>query len=220
MSHYSQQQFVGWVQAAFPTCFRDSKVLEVGSLDLNGSVRRFFERCDYTGLDVGPGPGVDVVCGGQDYRAPDGSFDVTCSFEAMEHNPYWVETFNNMIRLTRPGGLVVMSCATFGRPEHGTARSQPEDSPLTGHIGWNHYRNLCSRDFEAAVDMAVAFECHAFAHYYYGQDLFFFGFRRGAPAPAHAQAFARTLRWRYRLRNLLSREALLNWCRVAFAGAR
>ena len=220
MSHYTQQQFVGWVQSAFPAFFRAQRVLEVGSLDLNGTARRFFSDCDYTGLDVGPGPGVDVVCGGQDYRAPDASFDVVCSFEAMEHNPYWRETFANMVRLTRPGGLVLMSCATFGRPEHGTARSQPEDSPLTLDVGWDHYRNLCARDFRDSLDLSAAFECHFMAHYYHGPDLFFFGFRRGAPMPAHAPAVVRSLRWRYAVRNLLDREALVNGCRVLFAGAR
>jgi SAM-dependent methyltransferase len=220
MAHYTQQQFVRWVKASFPNCFIGQRVLEVGSLDINGSVRCFFERCDYIGLDVGAGPGVDVVCGGQDFRAPDASFDVVCSFEAMEHNPYWRETFANMLRLTRPGGLVVMTCATFGRPEHGTARSNPEDSPLTGDIGWDYYRNLCRRDFEQAFDLQASFESLFFAHYYHGPDLFFFGFRRGAPAPAHARRVARVLRLRYGLRNLLGREALGTMCRVVLAGAR
>lgn len=64
-------------------------MLEVGSMDINGTIREFFRD---TGLDVTPGPRVDVVCGGQEYAAPDRSFDVVLSCEAMEHNPDRVQT--------------------------------------------------------------------------------------------------------------------------------
>ncbi len=153
MAHKDQFEFVERIKAVFPEYFTRCRVLEVGSLDINGSVRRLFENCEYIGLDVAAGNGVDVVCQAQDYAAPDASFDLVISCEVMEHNPYWKETINNMIRMTRPGGLVVMSCATLGRPEHGTARSEPNSSPLTVEKGWNYYRNLTRRDLERAVDL-------------------------------------------------------------------
>ena len=215
MSHYTQKQFIAWIRDAMPERFQGQKVLEVGSLDINGSARSFFSGCDYIGIDVGVGPGVDVVCGGQDYDAPDASFDVVCSFEAMEHNPYWKETFANMIRLLKPGGLLLMSCATAGRPEHGTARSKPGDSPLTIGIGWDYYRNLRRRDFEQAFALEREFSAHYAGHYYQGCDLFFFGFKAGAAVPAKAGALKASLRRRYFLRNLLSLEALRVMIQVA-----
>jgi hypothetical protein len=39
----------------------DSRVLEVGSLNVNGTVRRLF-RGEYVGVDMRDGPDVDVVC--------------------------------------------------------------------------------------------------------------------------------------------------------------
>ena len=42
MSHASQLKFVELVFLAFPEHFTGSRVLEVGSLDINGSVRKFF----------------------------------------------------------------------------------------------------------------------------------------------------------------------------------
>ncbi|SRR5260221_10989031 len=102
MSHPQQIEFVSQLRAAFPEFFMSARVLEIGSLDINGSIRRIFEGAgSYTGLDVGPGPGVDVVCQGQDYDAPSDGFDTVISCEVMEHNPYWVATLANMIRLCR-----------------------------------------------------------------------------------------------------------------------
>ena len=41
--------------------FRSGRTLEVGSLDINGSIRGLFEGGVYIGLDVALGPGVDVL---------------------------------------------------------------------------------------------------------------------------------------------------------------
>ena len=87
------------------------KVLEVGSLDINGTVRIFFDNCDYTGLDLGEGKGVDLIEEGQNYDAPDETYDTVLSTECFEHNPYWKETFLNMIRLCKKNGLVFFTCA-------------------------------------------------------------------------------------------------------------
>lgn len=214
MAHYTQHQFVRWTKDFFPACFNGQSVLEIGSLDINGSVRPFFTDCRYLGLDVGAGPGVDLVCGGQDYDAPDASFDVVCSFEAMEHNPHWQATFANMVRLLKPGGLLLMSCATRGRPEHGTTRTSPADSPLTIGIGWDYYRNLTVQDFERHFDLSQSFSRHFATHYYQGCDLFFIGFCAGAAPPAGVSKAFALLRWRYLLRNVLQGEARNNW-RVA-----
>jgi len=144
MAHAAQFEFVDQVRGIFPSHFRGKRVLEVGSLDINGSVRQFFADCDYTGIDVANGPGVDKVCDGQDFDAA--PFDVVLSCEAMEHNPNWVGTLRNMVRLCKPDGIILMTCASPGRPEHGTSRSQPSDSPLTIEIGWDYYKNLTARD--------------------------------------------------------------------------
>lgn len=153
MAHQAQFEFIERVRRVFPQQFRNKRVLEVGSLDINGSIRRCFDRCDYVGIDVAAGPGVDVVCDGQAYDALAGSFDTVVSCEAMEHNPHWIGTMHNMVRLCRTDGLLIMTCATTGRDEHGTTRSQPSDSPLTVGIGWDYYCNLTAQD---VLDAGVA----------------------------------------------------------------
>lgn len=181
MAHRGQLAYLALLSKHLSQLFRNTRVLEVGSLDINGSVRRLFEDCDYVGLDVANGPGVDVVCEGQRYDAPESSFDVVLSCEAMEHNPYWVDTFKNMIRLCRPGGVVIMTCATTGRPEHGTARSSPGASPLTVRLGWNYYRNLTEIDFRNAVDVSSSFAAYRFWTNWNHYDLLFVGIKRGTP---------------------------------------
>lgn len=148
MAHIEQKEFIGLVKAYFPEYFSNRNVLEVGSLDINGNTRNFFSHCHYTGIDVAAGPNVDIVCQGQDYAAPDNTYDVVISCEVMEHNPYWVHTMKNMTRVCKANGLIIMSCATKGRKEHGTARTDPDSSPLTVELGWNYYKNLTEQDFK------------------------------------------------------------------------
>jgi SAM-dependent methyltransferase len=204
MAHKEQFEFIQRVREAFPDFFQGNRVLEIGSLDINGTVRGFFNDCEYLGLDVAAGKGVDLVCEGQTYDAPDGAYDLVISCEAMEHNPHWKETMDNMIRLTRPGGLIIMSCATIGRPEHGTARSEPTSSPLTVEKGWDYYWNLTPTDVQNGIKLgnlaAWRMACNWDSY-----DLYFLGIKAPAPeaqaVPMHHvfeyydQRFWSTLKW-------------------------
>ena len=184
MAHKEQLEFVELVADSLPDSFRVKRVIEVGSLDINGSVRKFFADCTYIGLDVAAGPGVDVVCQGQDYDGPTGSFDTVISCESMEHNPYWRETFRNMVRLCKPGGLVLMTCATTGRREHGTTRTDAAFSPNTVNMGWEYYRNLSSGNFKAAFDLGTLYTHHRFFVNWLSFDLYFCGITRSDASDA------------------------------------
>ena len=147
MSHPQQREFINTVRCKFPGFFYGTTVLEVGSLNINGTLRDFFTDCTYTGIDVAEGLCVDIVCQGQHFRSPE-PFDVVISAEMMEHNPFWAETFENMVALTRSGGLLAFTCAGRDRPEHGTTRSAPETSPLTVGLEWDYYGNVLPEDFD------------------------------------------------------------------------
>lgn len=94
----------GWPQAG-------ARVLDVGSLDVNGSYRRMVTRqgWHYTGLDVVPGKNVDVVTA-DPYRYPfdAGHFDVVISGSAMEHVPAIWRWVPELVRVLRPGGLLAI----------------------------------------------------------------------------------------------------------------
>lgn len=178
MAHPQQRDFINGLKIQYPDFFVNKKVLEVGSLNINGTVRDFFDDCDFTGLDLGEGPGVDIVCPGQDYDAPARTYDVVCSAECFEHNPYWVETFKNMMRLCKRKGLIFFTCATEGRPEHGTTRTSPESSPLTISVGWDYYRNLTEADFRNEIDFDKSFGSYEFSVNMSNFDLYFWGFKK------------------------------------------
>jgi SAM-dependent methyltransferase len=153
MANSEQAEFFDIVKRHLPEYFSGRRVVEMGSLDINGSARVHFDASRYVGVDLGPGPGVDVVVPGHLLDEPTGSFDCAVSANCFEHNPFWLETFVNMLRLVREGGLVTFTCTSTGYREHGTRRSAPEASPHTVGLGWEYYRNLTERDFTRRVDL-------------------------------------------------------------------
>jgi SAM-dependent methyltransferase len=181
MSHPEQLRFFYELGLANERIVDNSRVLEIGSYDVNGSLRSFFTRAgEYVGVDLVSGPGVDLVSYGHDVTGPDGSFDVALSAECFEHDPRWSDTLTNMIRLTRAGGLVAFSCASQGRVEHGTTRTNPRNSPGTQSRKLDYYRNLEVRDFLARIDMEALFSLYKFWYIPSSCDLYFAGVRKGA----------------------------------------
>lgn len=180
MSHYSQIEFVKKITQFFPEFFSGRKVLEVGSWDVNGSVRKFFANCDYLGIDVAEGPGVDLVCEGQHLEKPSNYFDVVISCECFEHNPFWLETFINMIRMLKPHGLCIVSCATTGRGEHGTRRKHQGSSLSAQDVSPDYYRNLVPKDFTTRLQLERHFSGYFFHQNIYAKDLYFIGIKKSA----------------------------------------
>lgn len=171
MSHDQQMNFVASVKAAHPEHFVGSRVVEIGSLNINGSVRQFFDApAQYVGCDLGEGVGVDIVCPGHELPHADGSFDVAISCECFEHDRHWKKTFQKMIDLVRDGGLVIFTCATIGRPEHGTSRTSPADAPFTN----DYYCNLEEKDF---LEFKSFFKSHEFSNSQWPCDLYFWGIK-------------------------------------------
>lgn len=174
MAHIQQKRFVQFFKGILPNFFRGKNVLEVGSLNINGTVRDYFDDCFHVGLDVGPGPGVDVVCFGENYGSEANFYDVVISCECMEHNPGYKKTWLNMLRVMKPNGLMIMTCATFGRKQHGTTKTSTVDSPLTVGLGQEYYKNLTKEDFDF-VRLDDFFSDFFFVTDFSCSDLYFIG---------------------------------------------
>ncbi len=169
MSHAHQVEFFQWVRSMYPSYFRATRVLDCGSLNINGSCQQFFQDCAYLGIDVGPGPNVDLVCAAHAFRT-EKLFDAVVSAEMIEHSRTWKEDLENMVQLLRAGGLLVVTGGGDGRAEHGTLASDPSSSPHTT----DYYGNVSNAMFSSAVRPAD------FQTYFLRQknaDLQFFGIK-------------------------------------------
>jgi hypothetical protein len=94
------------------------KTLEIGSYNVNGSVREFFPN--HLGVDMRDGPGVDMVLNGQEVSAlfPENEFEVVVWLETLEHDDaFWV-TRECIDHVLCPGGCLIISVPTIGFPRH------------------------------------------------------------------------------------------------------
>jgi SAM-dependent methyltransferase len=101
---------------------RPGRVLEVGSCNVNGSIREAFQPGAelYLGIDIAPGPGVDLVMRSQEIRQnwADGTFDTVLCCEMLEHDPMPWLTVEQLHMVLKPGGILLVTTPTFGFPLH------------------------------------------------------------------------------------------------------
>lgn len=119
--HPPVQEFVGRVLTS--ELVAGKSVLEVGSYDVNGSVRPQIEGLlplSYLGVDMQEGPRVDVVCDATDLSGlqPYG-WDIVVSCEMMEHCLPWREAINAMKLAVNVGGYLLITCRSKGFGHHG-----------------------------------------------------------------------------------------------------
>lgn len=178
MAHLQQIDFCNSVKARFPDKFKGVDVLDIGSLDINGNNRYLFEDYTYTGVDLAPGKNVDVISKGHEFQSSK-QYDLVISTECFEHDKMWRETVKNCISLTKSGGLFIFTCATTGRPEHGTARSGSDwASPFTTKE-WKeeYYQNLTEEDIKTVLDIND-FQVAEFSVNTESKDLYFYGIKK------------------------------------------
>lgn len=102
-----------WVGAAVEDFgLAAGRTLEVGSYDVNGSVRPLFTG-EYVGIDHQHGPGVDEVMNGAAMSFPDASFDCVVSTSALEHDPAFWKTLAEVGRVLRPGGHFILTTVSL-----------------------------------------------------------------------------------------------------------
>jgi hypothetical protein len=112
------------------------RVLDIGSLDINGSMRPIFYPFaeKYIGIDAQDGPGVDIVTDATEYLSP-GYFDVIICAEVFEHTPDWKKIINNSYVNLVDGGIFIATMAGEGRYPH----SAIDENPIRE---WEHYSNI------------------------------------------------------------------------------
>ena len=175
--HDQQVNFCKSVKNRFPSHFHKKRVLDIGSGDINGTNNFLFTDCCIIRNDVLPGPNVDVACFAHDLPFVDNSFDTIISTECFEHDKFYDKTLKTIVRLLKPGGLFLFTCASTGREEHGTKRTSPTQS-LTSNIDElsDYYKNLTEADIREVIDIDNIF--HDYEFQYVPGDLYFYGLKR------------------------------------------
>lgn len=180
MAHIQQRLFLEKVKIMHPRYFILKDVLDVGSLDINGSNKTLFKKCRYIGIDVAKGRNVDVVSAAHEYESEDEFFDTIISSECFEHDMYYRDSLLNIYRMLKSKGLFLFTCATTGRPEHGTRRTTPKDAPLLqGFPEWqDYYKNLTESDIREVLDVDKLFCKYKFEIGHETKDLYFWGIKK------------------------------------------
>ena len=99
---------------------RELSVLDVGSLDVNGSYRDLFDnpKWNYTGLDIVHGKNVDIVSkDAYRYPFPDGAFDVVITGSVIEHVEDMHTFVRELTRVMKPSGIMCI-IAPWAWDEH------------------------------------------------------------------------------------------------------
>ena len=119
--HESVMAFVGRYATAMN--IEGKHVLEVGSYDVNGSVRPLLEArapVEYIGTGMRAGPGVDIALPAEKLAAHFGeeSFDVVVCAEMLEHALDWRAAISNLKAVLKSDGLLLLTTRGRGFPLH------------------------------------------------------------------------------------------------------
>lgn len=141
--------------------------LDLGGRDVNGHARRFWPWLCWHVVDLAfpewprswpvyydrpdDTQGTEWLCRGDATEWPspgspaEGTYDLVLSTELLEHVAGWRRVLESAGRaLRRPGGVLVVTCAGPGRPEHGAQGGEL--------AAGEHYANLEPDALGAAVD--------------------------------------------------------------------
>ena len=131
-----------------------ARMVEFGSLDINGTVRSLFTGeylgmprsswpGEYLGIDLQPGSCVDLVADAIEWT-PSEPFDCVVCCEVFEHLAAWPALVDSAARALRPGGILIVTCAGPGRGPHSAVDGnalRPDE----------HYANLEPAELEACL---------------------------------------------------------------------
>ncbi|HLC94538.1 MAG TPA: methyltransferase domain-containing protein [Patescibacteria group bacterium] len=92
---------------------KGKKIIEVGSYDVNGSLRYIIELLkpkEYIGVDIERGSGVDIICSAEKLieRFGKNSFDVVISTCVLEHVRDWKTSVSNIKNVCRENGVIII----------------------------------------------------------------------------------------------------------------
>src|SRR4051794_27999049 len=117
---------LGVARAATETFALPEPVLEIGSYQVEGqdnlNLRGLFPGRPYIGVDMRQGPGVDCVAEVENLPQETGSIGTVISFNTFEHVRRFWRGLDEIHRVLRPDGVLLLSC-----PFHFRIHNYPDD---------------------------------------------------------------------------------------------
>jgi SAM-dependent methyltransferase len=181
--HKEARDFTIFIKAFLGDYFKNKKVLDVGAGDINGNNKYLFQNCEYHGNDVMQANNVTIVSKTKDLPFEENTFDTIISTECFEHDPEYKDSFKKIYKILKPNGLFVFTCASTGRGEHGTRRSDGWSS--YGTIAkledmQDYYKNLTVEDLNEALELnKLFFQWESYYNNGPMKDLYFVGIKKG-----------------------------------------
>lgn len=144
-----------WVNYAYKKNIEKNKkikILEFGSLDINGSIRALLQEYSdlYIGVDMQDGPGVDIVYNAKDYKS-DILFDLIVCCEVFEHTSEWPDIIDNSYNLLVDNGVFIATMAGQGRFEHSAIDGGPKRPE-------EYYANVMASELESRLKIFSKYE--------------------------------------------------------------
>jgi len=123
------REFVGdWPELKIQPTYE--KVLDIGSLDINGSMGGY-DYCgagprwldeigakEHIGIDIIPGRNVDRVMNAHDLEFKDNCFDLVMCMSMLEHDTDPQSTLNEAFRVLKPGAPFILTTVDETHGEH------------------------------------------------------------------------------------------------------
>lgn len=149
------------------------KVLEIGSLDINGSQKTYdflgtnkswreMIGCEeYIGIDLIKGREVDQVMDAHDLAWKDNYFDLVLCMNMIEHDSDIQQTLREGYRVLKPGGLFLLTTVDETHPEH------MEEQAAELNLPYNHITE------KALSDMVSNLKPESWKVWHFNSDLLF-----------------------------------------------
>lgn len=118
--HFGNRKWMADCKIRYPDFFGEKvSVLELGSYNVNGTVRDFFpDAKKYVGVDIAEGPCVDIVSPADQTQFEQGEFDVLVCLSLFEHDPNWRVSFSHNFQWIKRGGMIFICWGAEGNLYH------------------------------------------------------------------------------------------------------
>ena len=179
--HTEVLQYLAKIKDLKSQYFKNLRVLDVGGGDINGNNRHLFENCHYESNDLVKCSNITIISKTHKLPFKDNSFDTIISTECFEHDFSYSKSIKKIFRMLKINGLFVFTCASKGRPEHGTRRTSSWNSYGSSTKNFcDYYKNLSKRHIKKIFNnnMSCYFKEYKFEYNLTSHDMYFYGIKR------------------------------------------